>query len=167
MPSRFYLFAMVLLSCANFSCSQTSKHLTAAKLFVGSTPADAYIRNTLRVPETDNCEFIKWELNLADTSQHPLRFELLARYGKSKPNTNGFEDEHRIQLKGVYHIEPGTPASSRRRAFLLTSERLSQPIVLMEIDSNLFHLADTGRNMLVGNGGFSYILNRLATNNQP
>lgn len=134
----------------------------ALAIFVGSTPCDTDMRKAFAVPEKENCEFIKWRLQLDDGNK---RFQMAVTFGESQPNTNGFKGGGtRREITGTFQ--------SDESFYRLQSPELQQDLFLVVLNDNLFHLADENGQLLVGNGGFSYLLNRTpkvipSTNIEP
>lgn len=122
----------------------------APVIYVGSTPCDAEVRKALAVPEPETCEFVKWRLQLEEGNR---TFQLVVTFGESQPNTNGFkEGGTRREFAGTFQHDGSL--------YRLQSSELQKDLYLIVLSDNLFHLADEGGNLLVGNGGFSYVLNR-------
>lgn len=137
-----------------------AKHqLAEAQTFIGSTPCDSLIRCLLEINPSTTCEFMKWELQLQRNK--PNSFELIVFYGESKPNTNWFKnDGEKLALKGNYTVLTGSATNSKAKIYRLQAENLKSPILLIEMDPHIFHFADKSKNFIVGNAGFSYVLNR-------
>lgn len=80
-------------------------------------------------------------------------FTLSIVYGESQPNTNGFKHGGtRIEIRGKYQ--------NQQDVYRLQASTLKHDLILIRLDDNLFHLADEKRNLLPGDGGFSFTLNR-------
>ena len=89
-------------------------------------------------------------------------FHIDVLYGESKPNTNGFMGGgHKIVLEGKYTIVKGARENQSLNVYQLKTEKLASPIRLIEMDSNVLHFADSNNKLLVGNGGWGYMLNRI------
>ncbi len=153
----FYVVLFSLLTGA-VGFSQTNPTTNSSPLlFVGSTPCDSLIKSQLGISPTINCEFIKWELTLNVSSS---TFRLLAIYGESKPNTNGFMgggQKFEGQGKYIYQLAKDNP---KTKLYYLTGENFKSAIILIEMNEYILHFADTNNNFLVGNGGWGYVLNR-------
>jgi hypothetical protein len=127
--------------------------------FTGSTPGDELIRLALKIPAEKPSEFIRWNMTL-DKAHYT--FQLTALYGESQPNTNGFKGGGtEITLNGRYIIETGFTGDLSLKVYKLSSDKLNDPIVLVEMDNRIFHFADSHKKLLVGTGGYSYVLNRV------
>lgn len=130
-----YLLALLLVYPATEQMS----------VYVGSTPANAWVRTFLGISHKDSIDFIRWKVE-TDTKS----YRLICQYGVGKPNTNGFIDEKHVSFSG--HL--------KKDGNNLNLSHDGRMFSMMELNENLLHLLDTGLNLLVGNGGFSYTLNR-------
>lgn len=154
------LYMMLLAFCITLAgYSQNSQPET--HLFVGSTPADSLIKSLLQIPAADKAEFIKWELNLP-AGAVAGKFSFVAWYGESQPNTNGFTSSSRkkITATGNYTTSHGTTYLPKATIFYLDAGNLSNKIVLVQLDGNVLHFADSDKHLLAGNGGWGYVLNK-------
>ena len=154
-----YLFLLSCCLAAN-SCSQNNK--TETELFVGSTPCDPLIKSSLKIPAKDSCEFIKWELRLPKQSKGGGAFQLALTYGISQPNTNAFKDPKQLTINGAFQLRKNASSNNNREIIFLKSDALQSDLILVKMDSNILHFADRSMKFLVGNGGFSYSLNRIS-----
>jgi hypothetical protein len=149
----------VLCSLFIITLTTSFAQSTSKNLFAGSTPCDDWIKAELKISEATPCEFQKWELTLDDANNN--QFTLKVRYGMSRPNTNGFQNDGTLlEVKGSFSIS--NPAGGNRKTiYVLNSASFKSPMMLLKMDNNVFHLLDDKKNLLVGNGGFSYSLNRI------
>lgn len=113
-------------------------------VYVGSSPAHLDVRKFLGISLTDSINFIRWKIAIGSS-----QYELKCQYGLSRGGTNGFVDEKKVAFSGrltkqgnYYHLQ------QRNKTFYL-----------MELNSNLLHLLDKNKTLLIGNGGYSYTLN--------
>lgn len=113
----------------------------------------------MNIPQDVLCDFIRWELTL--DFEGPGLFELKAEYGESKPNTLGFKNGKHWFVKGAYSYTTGTVENPKTRILILQAPELRSAIQLVELDKSILHFADSGRQLLVGNGGWGYVLNRM------
>ena len=156
------ILLLVTCSLATSSCSQkkSGSNLNATDDFVGSTPCDSLIKSILKIPSATTCDFIKWELSLQKNS--PDTFQLTALYGEIQNNTNGFKGGgKKIVINGKYVISNAASANPTAKVYYLQGNQVLSPIVLIEMDGNIFHFADANKNFLVGNGGWGYVLNKI------
>lgn len=159
--SRLLTTWLCCIWIATSSCSQTTPAGKEEELFAGSTPCDNFIYATLKISSGDPCEFIKWELGLQKGQNDEGRFRLTALYGEGKPNTNGFKDEKKTVINGKYKIEKGIDKYAHLYVYRLEGSNNPDPIFLVEMDKNIFHFANQDKKLLVGNGGWGYVLNKI------
>jgi hypothetical protein len=133
-----FLSFLILVSCANGN----------EKTFIGSTPADPVVRSFLGISLYDSVDFIRWKLVLLDDS-----YQLQCNYGIGKPNTNGF-------INGGKKIELSGGAEKEKNYYRLKNGTASLQFV--ELNTNLLHVLGADKNMLIGNGGWSFTLNNTS-----
>ncbi len=146
------------------ACSQSgsSEKTTLSGHYTGSTPCDALIKSIMGIPSASVCEFMKWDMTLSKSSLDTGSYQLIVHYGESQPNTNGFKGGGtRIEASGKYTISRSNASGSGRKIYHLTGTKIQPELALIEMDNNIFHFADTKGNYLLGNAGFSYVLNRI------
>jgi hypothetical protein len=150
----------VLVMNANSQTTSPDRSATTAGVFVGSTPCDSLIRSLLQIPANETCEFIKWEIKLLQSNSGP--FQLSALYGESQPNTNGFKGGgKKIEISGSYKISYGTAGNGKPKLYHLSGNHLQSELLLIQMDNNVLHFADSEKNFITGNGGFGYAVNRI------
>ncbi len=87
-------------------------------------------------------------------------FTLDVDFGVSKPNTLGFtEDRGHKTYEGAVSLLPGK-VPGEPALYTLSARELPAGIQLYAINANLFHIRSSKKELLVGNGGWSYTLNR-------
>lgn len=134
---KFFLY-LLLFACT--SCAQASKTV----IFVGSTPAHDVVRDFFGISKTDSIDFIRWKVTMNKDN-----YELSCQYGISKGGTPGFINEKSIQHTGTVS----------KRNHIYTLHQSKQALHLLQVNGNLLHLLNNDEQMLVGNGGYSYVLN--------
>jgi hypothetical protein len=121
--------------------------------FAASTPCDSQVRAFLGIAENTPCERITWQLVLAPGAANGS-FTLRVLYGMTVPNTQGLAGGGtKADFRGDWIARDG----ANIRLTLHGSQRTLQ---LRRLDDNLLHVEDVGGALLVGNGGWSYTLNR-------
>ena len=132
------IFAVLAFTVVCFSaCGKES-------VYQGSTPAHPDVRDFLGIPLTDSIDFIRWKLVI-----YSDRYDLDCRYGLSNPGTSGFIDEKKRVFSGAL--------SKQGNYYKLL--RGAKPFYMVEINSNLLHLTDKHKALLIGDGSYSYALN--------
>jgi hypothetical protein len=101
-------------------------------------------------------------LNLYKKQNESGTFQLSARYGESQPNTNGFKNGgKKIEVTGKYTLSDDLNSNPGVKVYQLDAEKLSLPVLLAEMDSNILHFLDKEKKFITGNGGWGYVLNKL------
>ncbi len=126
---------------------------SALKL-VGSTPGDTAIKKMLGIKADAVIDFIRWNLLInADET-----FLLTIQYGENQPNTLGFKQGGATQIiEGKYRV---SSTDNWEQLYTLKSNDGTAMLKLVAINANLFHMLDNQSQLLVGNAGWSYTLNR-------
>jgi hypothetical protein len=156
--------SLALLSLLTGSCPQNASQYSSnpATTFTGSTPGGDFIRSVLKIPAETKCDFIKWTFSLED--KNPRKFKLSALYGEGQPNTPGFwGGGTKIEAEGNYIVIN----DMNKVIYQLSSDKLAAPLFLIKINDNLLHFTFPDKQLLVGNSGWSYTLNRKDPLNNP
>lgn len=125
--------------------------------YVASTPCDLPVRTFLGVARETPCERITWHVALAPGAGGG-DFTLRVHYGMTVPNSQDLAGGGtRAELRGTWAPVPTTDDGADVRLTLLKPRRA---LLLRRLDANLFHIQDERGALLVGNGGWSYTLNR-------
>lgn len=119
-----------------------------------STPGDSLIKTMLNIEQGFPVDFIRWRLLIQPENQ---TFELNIDYGLSQPNTLGFTvDGQKKSVQGTYQVH----SSPRGEVYQLKSEAAKVTFSFLKLTEDLYHLLDGEQHLLLGNGGWSYSLNR-------
>jgi hypothetical protein len=111
-------------------------------VFVGSTPADRALLEPLGVPANAEIERVQWKLTL---HRDPARYELQYEYGAG---TKGVRE-------GVWNVRRGIKSDPRAIVY-----ELRGAFALAQVDVNLIQVLDEDFSYRIGNGGWSFTLNR-------
>lgn len=144
------VFVLQGMACA----AQPADHGIA---FAGCTPGDGGIKKMLSIPTQDSVDFIRWNLVFQDDH----RFLLDISYGESRPNTLALKPDsvHRTII-GTYLIDLAPGKTEFSEVVQLTSKDNDIHLRLVKVTANLFHVLSADQQLMVGNGGWSYQLNR-------
>jgi hypothetical protein len=147
---------LFFVAIAVFMFSAEREHdkdnVEAERDFVGSTPGGNVIKNLLSIPGQTNVDFIRWHLHLSDEHM----FTLKINFGVGKPNTPGFENGGATKsYEGAYSVVVRNSQSFIK----LVSPDLPSTLEIMKMSQNILHLVGSNHDLLVGNGGWSYVLN--------
>lgn len=135
------IFFYLWLCCFDYSPQRA--------LFAASTPCSEGTRPVPGIPREGGCELIKWELRFSDGS-----YTLDCNYGIPKQGTRGFiGGGKRLHREGRWKREGNK--------VVLDPDRPAESISFLRLNENLLHLLDSSGRLMVGNGGWSYTLNRI------
>lgn len=143
---------------------------SAFVVFVASSPCDAVSRQLLQIPETANCELIKWHLTLYHHpgTLAPTTYELNYVYGLPEQGTNGLsQGGTKVARKGKWTTVRGTKTNPEAIVYQLNPDNPRESISFRMVDQNLLHLLDRAESLMVGNAGWSYTLNRTGNFGPP
>jgi hypothetical protein len=110
-------------------------------IYVGSTPVESTVRKFFGISLTDSIDFMRWNLTILNDT-----YKASVEYGLAKNGTPGFTNGKHIVLSGKLKKEDNY--------YYLVNR--NKTLSIESINSNLLHLLDENKNMLIGNGGYSY-----------
>lgn len=149
---KYFLFRITTILYAGLNCSCTQA--SDKTLFVGCTPGDALIKSQLGIAKEMVIDFIKWDLTFDNLNHNS--FELHIVYGESQPNTTGFKQGGQ---KKSYQGEYSISKTNGNEIYQLRSSGFQTDIAMIKLNGNIFHLLTPQRQLMIGNGGWSYTLN--------
>jgi hypothetical protein len=153
------LLALTILSVLN-SCEAKSKNPTSDINLVACTPGDEQIKSLLAISPGTKVDFIRWNLILTDTKASKQSFILNIVFGESQPNTLGFKGGgEKKSIEGQYTTSQNQGGVDAE-IYHLKSSALPNEILMRKLNDNIFHLLTSQKHLMVGNGGWSYTLNR-------
>jgi hypothetical protein len=123
--------------------------------FTASTPCDAALKMHLGLDTSTAIDFIRWQLSTAPQQAEAGQFELKINYGLVQNNTSGFINggHHRL-YDGQYAIRTDAQGP------VLHLQAQGLKLQLRQIHPDLLLFLDEGGAVKIGNGGWSYCLNR-------
>ena len=140
-----------------FFSMAASGHLSGNKsdfTLIGSTPGDDAIKKMLLIQPNAVIDFIRWDLQFNSDQS----FTLAIQYGENQPNTLGFKQGGiQTKIEGKYQI---SATEHWQEIYTLKSTDGQVVLNLAAINVNIFHILDNQNQLLVGNAGWSYTLNR-------
>ena len=143
--------ALLLLVCASHAAE-----------FVGSTPCGTLPRVFIGGlhPGAD-CHNITWHITLSTNQDkdRPATFSLTAQYYvPTRANTNQSEPGPKVEARGTWEILEGTQAHPNAVVYRLRTK--DTQLSFVRIGEYLLHFLNLDGTLMVGNGGWSYTLNR-------
>lgn len=121
--------------------------------FEAVTPCTPGAPSLPQIPGDADCEMAIWRVDLGVDGTYELR----ATYGMSQPNTPGIRGGGTpIAMAGTWSASNGAGAT----VIELADPSTSRPVRFRMISDDLIHLLDDDGGLMVGNGAWSYTLNR-------
>jgi hypothetical protein len=162
-------FATTILSVCfiiTTSCSQAprSKDNSVTTIFQASTPCDDVSKALLEIPTDFKCDWMKWNLTVYQDQKNPepATYKLVCVYGLPRQGSREFlPGSKTLELSGKCTIMRGLSNNANAVVYKLTSPDSHIALSFLKLDQNLLHLLDEKDQLMVGNGGFSYTLNRI------
>ena len=157
------LAVLYIISNLFMACSKVeSKDKTSPEIvLVASTPGDSLIKSLLAINPETKIDFIRWDLRLFKEEQSSNTFIMNLEYGESLQNTMGFKNgAKKLLIKGKYTILKNQSKYLTGDIYQLKSVDNQVSISMIKLNENLFHLISPDHQLLSGNGGWSYTLNR-------
>ena len=143
------------------SCSQSVTQ-NSSSVFEATTPCDEAVKTLLGIPEGTKSDMMKWNLAFYNDSKTsvPSSYKLIYTYGLAKQGTRGFvEGASTRKLKGKCTVGKGTSENTEAIVYTLYSDSSSVSLSFLKPNENILHLLDGDRNLMIGNGAWSYTLN--------
>lgn len=133
-------------------------------LFAGMTPCSVQAKLLFQIPARTDCEQMIWHLVLYQDPQTgvPATFSLKTSYGLSKQGTNDLIDGGTsISMEGNWRLAAGTKNDPEAAIYQIDPDDPQTTISFLRVNEDLIHVLDREQAMLVGNGAWSYTLNRM------
>jgi hypothetical protein len=158
----------LLLTCY---CSE-AETISPETVLVASTPGDDPMKAMLSIPAATKVDFIRWHLALrnkaANASEDTFALDII--FGEGEPGTPGFKNGgEKREIRGSYSITKSNSENLKGVIYHLKSFQLPGEIAFVKLNDNLYHLLTSAGELMIGNGGWSYSLNRknLVKENTP
>jgi len=136
-------------------------------VFEGITPCSAQTRPLPQIPADTDCELMIWKIVLHEDSATgtPTAYTLTSAYGVSQANTtNPAGGGTPIVMEGNWGIVKGTKTDPGAEVYQLYSNDSQVAASFIKMSADLLHVLNKDLSLMVGNGAWSYTLNR--TDNQ-
>jgi hypothetical protein len=153
-----FCFALSMLVCvARGSEPANSGESSVFGVFVCSSPCTESIGPVLKIPADADLQ-IRWNLTLHHDpkTREPTAYQLQCDYqttvaGTPKPETQ----KHTVKMNGRWAIGKGTKWNSEAVVY-----ELNGALALFQLNRDILHVLNPDRSLMIGNGGWSYTLNR-------
>jgi len=148
------------------SCSQTTTQVnsSAPLVFKSTTLCNDDVKSLLQIPVDTKCEMMKCNLTLFrdPKTSAPGEYKLIYEYGMTKQGSRDFKEGSKTtELKGKWKIGNGTKENNKSVIYTLEAGSPPVSISLLKLDQNILHLLDQDKNLMIGNGAWSYTLNNV------
>jgi hypothetical protein len=133
-------------------------------VFVGSSPGGESISPLLHIP-ADLEPPIQWKLTLYQDpkSQVPAGYKLRCDYTAASSKASAKRGtQSRLEKEGTWRLAKGTKVNPDAVAY-----ELDGLLSLFKVDENILHVLNPDRGLMVGNGGWSFTLNRATAAEKP
>ena len=136
--------------------------------FVGSTLCGEMARSFLGgLPAGAPCHAITWRLTLGPTRNGTSIASVRAVYGiPPASNPNQMVEGPKVALDGAWEMI-ASANDAVAPLYRVTIDRPRRSLSFVRITHDLIHLVDDGGRLMVGNGGWSYTLNRAERAEKP
>ena len=174
MKSPFHLLLSAVLLLTVTACANVSTQIPTPSpapsgpeiygVFQANTPCSAQARPLPQIPADTDCEQMKWDLILFQDPQTgiPTTYRLNSTYGLSKQGTNDLIDGGTpIAMKGKWTITTGTKTDPEATVYQLTMNDSQILVSFLKVSDDMIHVLSSEKTLLVGNGAWSYTLNRM------
>jgi hypothetical protein len=144
--SKFSILALVI----GFSI----KSVVSVEQFITITPCHAAFLRLHNIPRDADCSTIKWDLTLTQENGNQT-FLIKSEWGYYIDNRT-LEKRGSSEVKGIWIVEE---SGTFPRLILKTQNGIT--LSFRKLDSNHLHALDATGNLLNGNGGWSFTLNKV------
>lgn len=169
---RVFLFASTLgmmTACTSIATpAVTPTHVPRGAeiyaVFAGNTPCSGQTSPLPQIPADNDCEQMIWNIVFHQDPQTgtPTTYRLRSAYGLPKPNTNDLIDAGTsIEMEGKWTIATGTTSDPDAVVYQLDPNNPKTTVSFLRVNKNLIHVLSREKTLLVGNGAWSYTLNRM------
>ncbi|HEU0296889.1 MAG TPA: hypothetical protein VFR47_29395 [Anaerolineales bacterium] len=167
------VLAFTLLSipaCANLNSQMSTPSPVPPQgseilgVFQGNTPCSAQARPLPQIPSDTDCEQMIWSLVLYQDPQTkaPTTYQLNSAYGLPKPNTNDLVGGGTsIVMDGTWTTTTGTKTDPQATVYQINPDDPQRTASFLKVNEDLLHVLSSEKTLLVGNGAWSYTLNRM------
>jgi hypothetical protein len=137
--------------------------------FVGSTPGGTLVQEFLGGLATNApCHCVTWRIILSTNQNGAATYNLVARYQiPTRDNPNRSENGPSVESRGTWELLKVAKSGTDAVVYRIKGEKSQRPLSLVKIGDNLLHFLNDDGTLMVGNGGWSYTLNRADRAEKP
>jgi hypothetical protein len=165
------IILFIIVSAYGLPTGQSSAQNSASVMgvFQGITPCSGIDRPLRQIPAGAKCEEMIWKVIFYwnPETHEALTYQLHAAYGLSQPNTTGLiSGGTPIDLEGDWRMTEGIAEDAAVTVYELSPDIPESAIYFVKLDDNLLHVLSPEKRLMVGNGAWSYTLNRTDKRNE-
>lgn len=135
---------------------------TTLSVFSGTSLCAEIARPLLNIPAEAQCDRTKWNLTLYvnPRTQSPTTYRLSSEYGYHIDNRTLIMKGSNVR-EGNWSIATGVKADRYATVYQLDPSDPQRTIAFQRIDSNIIHLLDRDRSLVIGSAAQSFTLSRI------
>ena len=135
---------------------------TTLGVFAGTSLCVEIARPLLNIPAEAQCDRTKWSLTLYvnPRTQSPTTYRLSSEYGYHIDNRTLIMKGSNVR-EGNWSIATGVKADRDATVYQLDPNDPQRTIAFQRIDSNIIHLLDRDRRLVIGSAAQSFTLSRI------
>jgi hypothetical protein len=158
---RRTLAILVVLACRTLTLSATPNAGSDPSLFgefIGTTPCGQPIRQLLGLSSDIEPEIMEWKLTFYQDpkTDAPSRYDFRCEYGLTAPNKPGIAIKIKtLHRHGSWSMGKGIKSNPNSIVY-----ELHGAISFFQVDSNVLHVLNSDRTLMLGTSGWSYTLSR-------
>ena len=161
----FVLLPLVVISPVRRPLDSES---TVLGVFAGTSLCAEIARPLLNIPAEAQCDRTKWNLTLYvnPRTQSPTTYRLSSEYGYHIDNRTLIMKGSNVR-EGNWSIVTGVKAAPSATVYQLDPGDPQRTIAFQRIDSNIIHLLDRERSLVIGSAAQSFTLSRIDNRANP
>ena len=155
------IFATCLAVTKSSAQAGSAANSSVLGVFVAATPSHDLIRPLLQIPAGADCDLVKWELTLYHHPQTfaPTTYSLRSEYG-FYINNSTYEKRGTYTTAGTWAIVKNVPGHPDAVFYTLDPDRPKISLSFLRLNNNVIHVTNSDKSLMIGNGGWSFSLNR-------
>jgi hypothetical protein len=156
---RFVLLSLVVILPVTRPSESES---TTLSVFAGTSLCADIARPLLNIPAEAQCDRTKWNLtlNVNPRTQSPATYRLSSEYGYHIDNRTLIMKGSNVR-EGNWSIASGVKGDPHATVYQLDPSDPQRTIAFQRIDSNIIHLLDRDRSLVIGSAAQSFTLSRI------
>ncbi|OOQ57111.1 hypothetical protein [Mucilaginibacter pedocola] len=149
--------------CLLMALKSPTVEMSTSETYKGNSPCGNYIKPILGIASGADCERVSWQLVLyTNEEKQPAGFKLTGVYGMQQQGGPGFIGGGKaFSVEGNWQLTKGSKANPEAGVYQLVTKSRGHVLSFVKMNDDIIHLLYTDGSLMVGNGGWSYTLNRV------